>query len=83
MKHPKKTSLLQCSASDFPRAQRARAAAVPDDSASILHFLVLCESLQQMGHCAMKGATADTLLPVRVGSKELALLHADKDWYTS
>lgn len=62
MKHPVKTSLLQCSSSKFSCAQRAWAAAIFDDSSSGLHFAVLCKSLKQMVYCCWIASNRRNLL---------------------
>lgn len=53
--------LLQCSGSEFPRAQLAWTVAAAGDSAFKLHFAMLSEQLKQKGYCIMTSVVTDGL----------------------
>lgn len=76
-----KTDLLQQSGSDLRRARRAWAASVDDDCTSRLYFTELRESPKQREYRIRESALAKALLSAYMGSKKLAPLYADNNWY--
>lgn len=82
-RHPEKISFLQCFRSKRSRAQRAWAADVADDIASGLHSAMQVEPMKQKGYFITESALAGPLLVAFINSKELALVHTDRSWYTS